>query len=65
MIASFEYIGSAVIAVLPMESLKLMTTVLPGIKLIPLSRTALSDMYSFVSLMYLPHFDRSPIEIHL
>ena len=41
--ASFEYMGSLVMAVFPMESLKLITTVLSGIKLIPLSSTAASD----------------------
>ena len=49
MIASLEYIGSDVIAVLPKDNLKLITTVFSGIKEIPLSLTALSERNSFVS----------------
>ena len=60
-----EYISSFVIAVLPIDNLKLITTVLAGMTLIPLSLIALFERYSFVSNIYLLVFVKSAIDIHL
>ena len=65
MIASFVYTGSLVMAVLPIDSLKLMITVFFGTRRILVSRTAQSVMTSLVSAVYIEQLLRSEIEIHL
>ena len=64
-IASFVYISSAVIAVFPRESLKLIITVPFGTNLIPLSVTPKSEILSFVLLIYLFASPKSLIETHV
>ena len=65
MLASLVYISSAVIAVLPIDNLKLIMMVPWGTTLMPLQLTPASVMLSLVLAMYFLVFPISAMETHL